>query len=70
MPDYIHVRDKATGHQYPVLAHLFDPAAHTKTGKPALGPSGEPVGIKPKTTVAKEAAKEADADGQKTKEND
>lgn len=62
--ELIHVRDKTTGAEYPLRAHLFNPEAHEKTGKPALGRDGEPVAIKPKTTVT-EAAESKTPSGQK-----
>lgn len=56
---FIHVKDKETGHEYVVREHLFNPDAHTKTGKSALDAHGDPVPIKFKTTVTKAAAKKA-----------
>lgn len=61
--EFIHVKDKSTGHEYPVRAHLFNPDAHEETGKPALGRDGFPVPPKFKTTVAKAAAKGSRYDG-------
>lgn len=64
--EFIHVKDKSTGHEYPVRSHLFDDAAHEKTGKDPLGPDGFPVPIKFHTTVneaaAQKAAEKSDSD--------
>lgn len=62
--ELIHVRDKATGATYPLRKHLFNPHAHEETGKSPLGRDGEPVAIKPKTTVTK-AAESKSPSGQK-----
>lgn len=53
---HVHVKDKATGHEYVVPERLFNPEAHEKTGKPARDRHGDLVAMKPKTTVAKQAA--------------
>jgi hypothetical protein len=62
MPDFIRVKDKATGHEYSVREHLFNEDAHTRLDKSAYSASGEVAPPKFKTTVAKAAA---DKSGQK-----
>lgn len=57
MPEYIHVKDNKTGHEFPWPAHLVEGVKGvTPTGKDALGPDGRPVAPKHKTTVEKSAA--------------
>lgn len=65
MPERIHVRAKDTGHEFPIWSYLYDPEVHEETGLPALGPDGEPVATKHKTTVAKSAAAKQSQSGQK-----
>lgn len=38
---HVHVKDKATGHEYVVSECLFNPEAHEKTGKPARDAHGD-----------------------------
>lgn len=65
--EYVHVRDKATGHEYPVAAHLFNPAAHKRTGKPIRDAHGDLVAPKfrvplgKRTPAHKQAATKATA---------
>lgn len=54
MPEYVRVKDKETGHEYSTNRYSAD--VHTKLDKPAVGPGGEVLPMKPKTTVAKQAA--------------
>lgn len=56
MPEFVRVKDKATGHEFTIRERLFDGDAQTKVDRPALGPDGEIVAPKFKTTVAKSAA--------------
>lgn len=56
---HVHVKDTATGHEYVVPEHLFNPEAHEKTGKPAQTRSGDLAPVKFKTTVSKEAARKS-----------
>lgn len=58
---HIHVKDRETGHEYPVPERLFNPDAHEKTGKPAYDRHGDLVAMKPKTTVTQAAAKKSGA---------
>lgn len=53
---FIRVKDKATGHEFSIREYLFDGDAHTKADRPAVGPDGEIVPPKFKTSVAKSAA--------------
>lgn len=56
MPEYIRVRDKATGHEYTVTAARFDDASHTRLDRPALDAHGEPAAPKYRTSATKKAA--------------
>lgn len=62
---FIRVKDKATGHEYSIREHLFNGDAHTKSDRPAVGPDGEVVPPKHKTTVRKSAAAKQPQSGQK-----
>lgn len=59
--EYVHVKDKATGHEYVVPESRFNSDAHTKTGKPARDAHGDLVPTKFTTTVEKAAAKKTSA---------
>ena len=56
---HIHVKDKATGHEYVVREALFDAEKHEKTGKPVLDRHGDLARPKFRTTVGREAEKKA-----------
>lgn len=70
---HIHVRDKQTGHEYPVAERLFNADAHEKTGKPARDAHGDLVPVKFRTSLGRSATptpkqaatKAADKSGQK-----
>lgn len=59
MADYIRVRDNDTGHEYTIPAHRLKKDAQSPVDKPAVGPSGEPLPPKHRTTVAKAAEEKA-----------
>lgn len=59
MPNYVRVKDKETGHEYTVPARRFKPDLMTLLKKRAVGSDGRPLPMKPKTTVAKAAAKKS-----------
>ena len=44
--EWVHVKDKSTGHQFPVRAELFNEEAHEKTGKSPYGHNGKPLPVK------------------------
>lgn len=54
---HIHVKDKATGHEYVVRESLFDAEKHEKTGKSVRDAHGDLVSPKFKTTVDKAASR-------------
>lgn len=58
---HIHVKDKRTGHEYPVSAHLFNAEHHQRTGKSAYDAHGDLVPVKYHTTVTRQAAKKTTA---------
>lgn len=57
MPEYVRVKDKATGHEFSMPEGTFDEEAVTVLKKDAVDPGGEPLPTKYKTTVADAAAK-------------
>ena len=57
MPEYVRVKDKATGHEFSMPEGTFDEEAVTVLKKDAVDPGGEPLPPKHKTTVADAAAK-------------
>lgn len=60
MPNYVRVKDKQTGHEYTVPARRYNPDLMTLLNKKrAVGSDGRPLPMKPKTTVAKAAAKKS-----------
>ena len=59
MPNYIRVKDKATGHEFSLPEGSFDEADATVLDRPATDAGGEPLPTKYRTTVSK-AAKGAD----------
>lgn len=68
---HVHVRDKATGHEYAVPERLFNPDAHEETGKPVRDAHGDLVAPKfrvplgESTPAHQQAAKKAsDKSGQ------
>ena len=60
MPKYLRVKDNETGHEFSVPEGRFNDALMQKLDKPATGSDGRPLPMKPKTTVAKAAAKKSD----------
>jgi hypothetical protein len=54
---HVHVKDKATGHEYVVPERLFSTEKHTKTNKPPRDAHGDLVAPKYRTTATAEAAK-------------
>lgn len=59
MSDYIRVRDNDTGHEYTISADRLKRDAQAPLDKPAVGPGGEPLPPKFRTTVAKAAGVKA-----------
>ena len=52
MPEYVRVKDKATGHEFSLPEGAFDPDDVTVLKKDATDPGGDPLPVKYKTTVA------------------
>lgn len=60
---YVHVKDKATGHEYVVPERLFSEAKHTRTEKPTRDAHGDLASPKYRTTATAAAAKKKKAPG-------
>lgn len=43
MPEYVRVKDKATGHKFSVIKGAFDPDAQTELKQDAVGIDGNPL---------------------------
>lgn len=56
-PEYVRVRDKETGHHYSVTRERYDrtPNLWDELKSDAVEPNGDPVPMKPKTSVSKKA---------------
>lgn len=63
MPDYVRVRDKATGHHLSVLRSQFErnESAYAELQQDATYADGTPLPPKHKTSVSSEAAKKQPA---------
>ena len=61
MSDYVRVKSKATKHEFSVPQASYDanPDAYTVLKRPATNSAGQPLPMKPYTTVSNEAGKKA-----------
>lgn len=72
MPEYLRVRDKATGHEYTIPEARLNEKGHTVLDKPALDNHGDPAAPKFRTSVAKtvEQKKKAESGQKATNKNE
>ena len=56
MPNYIRVKDKATGHEFSLPEGSFDEADATVLDRPATDAGGVPLPVKHNTTKSGQAA--------------
>lgn len=61
--DYLRVKQKGTGTELSILRHMYDfaPDAYDLLDKPATNAGGDPLPMKPRTSVAKKAAEKKDS---------
>ncbi|MDQ7877371.1 hypothetical protein Q9R08_05205 [Microbacterium sp. QXD-8] len=60
---YTRVKDKATGHEYDVLAHKFNPEKHTRVDRKHYPDVSRPRPAKPNVKGKRSAAANADDTG-------
>jgi hypothetical protein len=71
MPEFVRVRDKDTGHHYSINKEKYDrtPDVWELLKQDAVDAAGDPLPMKPKTSVSSEAAKKAGSTATSEKEN-
>lgn len=71
MSEFVRVRDKDTGHHYSVRKERYDrtPELWDLLSQPAVDAAGDPLPMKPKTTVSNETGKKAGTTATPEKEN-